>query len=239
MFNIAIEPLAELLRKSNLRGRTIPGLEERLIATLFADDTTVYLSGSDDWGELTGILDKWCLASGAKFNIGKTEIIPIGKREYRNRVRLTRKIGGHQGTALPADIHIAREGEAIRSLGAWIGTNIFQVETWTRTIEKVEAKLNQWAKSKPTLEGKRLIIQMFVGGMTQYLTSVQGMPEDIADYFQKIIQDYFWEGKTKHAVNADTIHAPIEVGGRKLLNIKNRNKAIAIMWLKSYLQFGT
>lgn len=44
LFDIAIEPLAETLRKSNLIGFQIPGESRRVIATLFADDTTVYLS---------------------------------------------------------------------------------------------------------------------------------------------------------------------------------------------------
>jgi hypothetical protein len=32
----------------------------------------VYLDSSDDFETLTDILDEWCIASGAKFNIGKT-----------------------------------------------------------------------------------------------------------------------------------------------------------------------
>lgn len=40
LFDLAIEPLAASLRASNLAGYNIPGADERLIATLFADDTT-------------------------------------------------------------------------------------------------------------------------------------------------------------------------------------------------------
>ncbi|CAK5269503.1 unnamed protein product [Mycena citricolor] len=43
LFNLAIEPLAESLRQSNLKGIKIKSKVERLIATLFADDTIVYL----------------------------------------------------------------------------------------------------------------------------------------------------------------------------------------------------
>ena len=57
LFNLGIEPLSLSLRKSNLRGLTIPGTHERLIATLFSDDTTVFLAEEDSLTDLTKILD--------------------------------------------------------------------------------------------------------------------------------------------------------------------------------------
>jgi len=83
LFNIAIEPLANLLRKNDqLSGFDIPGTDEKLITTLFADDTTVYLSQDDLFDDLTDTLNLWCKASGARFNVSKTEIIPIGSKTY-------------------------------------------------------------------------------------------------------------------------------------------------------------
>ncbi|KAJ6554397.1 hypothetical protein B0H19DRAFT_852533, partial [Mycena capillaripes] len=81
LFSLAIEPLACMLRNSNLKGYKVPNLREKLVTTLFADDTTVYLFEQDSYEELEAIL--WCRASSAKFNSGKTEVIPIGSPEYR------------------------------------------------------------------------------------------------------------------------------------------------------------
>ncbi len=86
LFNLAIEPLAEMLRKSNLKGLEVPGSEERLIAKLFADDTTTFLHEKDDLDDLMKILENWCIASGARFNIEKTQIIPIGSKEFHLKV---------------------------------------------------------------------------------------------------------------------------------------------------------
>jgi hypothetical protein len=44
LFNLAIEPLACLIRNSELKGVKIPGKEDNLVISLFADDTSVYLS---------------------------------------------------------------------------------------------------------------------------------------------------------------------------------------------------
>ena len=82
LFDIAIEPLAESIRRSqNIEGIQIPSRREFLKVKLFADDTTVYLSENDRWDDLQSILSRWCAVSGAKFNIEKTEIIPLGSRE--------------------------------------------------------------------------------------------------------------------------------------------------------------
>ncbi|KAJ3875234.1 hypothetical protein F5051DRAFT_462139 [Lentinula edodes] len=165
---------------------------------------THYLSKDDDFGSLQIILDKWCLASGAKFNISKTEIVPIGSPEHREMLRQTRFLNGEDGTRIPNHIKIAQEGEAIRTLGALIGNGISQIEPWTKVIEKIDHALNRWDRSKPTMEGRRLIISMIVGGMTQYLTKVQGMPKEVEDRLLKRIKRFLWDEKQHIRINKDT-----------------------------------
>ncbi|KAJ4470963.1 hypothetical protein J3R30DRAFT_3254885, partial [Lentinula aciculospora] len=80
--------------------------------------------------------------------------------------------------------------------GALIGNGICQMEPWTKVIEEINKSLEQWDKSKPTIEGRHLIISMVVGGMTQYLTKVQGMPKDIEDKLAKRIKRFLWDKKT-------------------------------------------
>jgi ferredoxin len=87
-----------------------------LITTLFADDTTVFLSEFDNFRDLESILDKWCIACGACFNVSKTEIIPIGDPLYREKVITTRCIYPSQ-EPLPNGIHIAQDQESVRMLG--------------------------------------------------------------------------------------------------------------------------
>ena len=78
LFDIAIEPLAASIRNSpQIKGIPIPGTRKALKVKLFADDTTVYLSEKDNIADLQEVLTKWCKVSGAKFNIEKTEIIPL------------------------------------------------------------------------------------------------------------------------------------------------------------------
>ena len=131
--------------------------------SLFADDTTIILTEHDSFAELTGILDEWCEVSGAKFNVEKTEIIPIRTVEYRKRLVETRKLSNVSGV-IPASIHITRDRDATRLLGAWIGNDVDPEEPWRKIVETIKKDFNRWETRYPTLEGKRHIVQMIAGG---------------------------------------------------------------------------
>jgi hypothetical protein len=237
LFDLAIEPLAAMLRNSNLKGIQIPGVMQRQITTLFADDTTVYLDKTDNFLDLQNILQDWCQVSGAKFNISKTEIIPIGSPAYRTSVIESQKTNTMHNP-ITDEIHIAKDGEPTRVLGAWIGNKIDQAEPWTTILEKIDKNLNQWSKSHPTTEGKQLIVQMVVAGMTQYLTKVQGMPQDIEKRLIKKICTFIWGHENTPPIGLPILSSSISEGGKKVLDLSARNKAIHLTWLKSYLELG-
>lgn len=93
LFDLAIESLATMLRESSLKGLNFEGIDTKILSNLFADDTTVFLNKNDDFGELLSILERWCTASGAKFNIAKTVIIPLGEEQDRDEMRSGRRLG--------------------------------------------------------------------------------------------------------------------------------------------------
>ena len=238
LFDIAIEPLAAAIRASpDISGIPIPGTRKNLKIKLFADDTTVFLSESDPIEDLQNILADWCEVSGAKFNIEKTEIIPLGDVAQRRAITSLRSLNG-TNAHLPPNVHIAKDGEPVRILGAWLGNNIDQALTWAPILENVCKRLKRWGAAKHSLEGRRLIVQMQVAGVTQYLTKVQGMPRDIELELNKQIRKFMWNYEHTDTVNQTQMYAPHERGGKKLLDIETRNKAIHLTWLKAYLNMG-
>ncbi len=64
------------------------------------------------------------------------------------------------------------------------------------------------------------------------------MPSAIEKKLEKRIRKFIWENRNIPPVNIETLYAPINMGGRGLLDIKARNEAIDLMWLKSYLTFN-
>lgn len=238
LFDIAIEPLTESIRRSReITGIQTPSRREYLKVKLFADNTTVYLSEDDDIKELENILAKWCKVSGAKFNIEKSEIIPLGNKMQRDETIRSRKLNPTCGE-IPPHIHIAKDGKPVRILGAWLGNEINQATMWVPILENCQKCLKRWGAAKHLLEGRRLILQMQVTGVTQYLTKVQGMPKEIKMELNKQIRRFMWNNEKMDTVNQAQMYTTHEKGGKKVLNIKARNKAIHLTWLKAYLNLG-
>ena len=237
LFDFAIEPLAEALRSSDLKGFSIPNHPERIIATLFADDTTVFLNEEDSFEHLQTILDKWCTASKAKFNIKKTEIIPIGSITHHRTMIHERRYGPLNHT-IPPNIHIAEEGELVQILGAWFGNATNDMAPWGKILEKIDSALDRWENAYPTMEGRKLIVQAVIGGMTQYLAQVQGMPKAVEEKLRRRVLSFVWDDKTSHPVSEQMLYAPHEKGGRKILDIVSRNEAIQLIWLKKLLNIS-
>ncbi|XP_006457480.1 hypothetical protein AGABI2DRAFT_79877 [Agaricus bisporus var. bisporus H97] len=167
-----------MIRKSNLTGAQIPNLRDRLKVLLFADDTTVFLTKQDKYSTLTEILNLWCKAARAKFNIMKTEIIPIGSQNFRDIFVQSRKLN-NTDDPIPTNIHIAQQGEETRILGAWIGNGARETTKWRKISNDIEMRLARWDKGNPGIEGRRHVVQMMVGGCSQYLTSAHGMPREV------------------------------------------------------------
>ena len=239
LFDLAIEPLACMLRSdANLQGIPIPGLPRNVLVTMFADDTTLFLSKYDRFDDVQITLDKWCRTSGVKFNIEKTEIIPIGTIDHRSVIPTSQKINPLDQNLLDNKIHIAKDGDATHSLGTWIGNHVNDLTPWEPILDKINKALASWHHTRPTLHGKRLIIQSVIGGHTQFLTKAQGMPTRIGDALTKIIRDFLWEDDSSPRIALDTLFRPIEEGGLNLLDINSRNDAIDIVWLKTYLNFS-
>jgi hypothetical protein len=96
----------------------VPGKYEELVVSLFADDTTIYLSSSNTLETLWGILRLWCAASTTRFNEHKTVLLPFGRPVYQvqeRRLNHKMRIG-----AIEETIRIIPDGQTCRMLGAWI-----------------------------------------------------------------------------------------------------------------------
>lgn len=168
----------------------------------------------------------------------KTEIIPIGSPTHRTRVINSRKINPLDQEELDNRIKIAADGEATRFLGAWLGNKINDASPWEPVIDKINKALNLWKKAHPSMNGRKLIIQMVLGGHTQFLAKAQGMPDHIATALTKIARNFLWEKDSSPRIALNLLQGPKSCGGLDLLDVRARNEAIELMWLKSYLDFS-
>ncbi len=245
LFDFAIEPLSAMIRKSDINGFNLPRCNETLKSVLFADDTTVYLSSRDDFAVLQGVLDRWCSAAKARFNMSKTEIIPIGSQTHRDEMATTYCATGAWKN-YPKGVHVAQDGEAVRILGAFFGNGVSQTDVWTLVLTKIVAMkkplmhaIERWKTGHASLQGKKYVIQMIVRGMTQFFTTVQRMPEAILIRLTRLIRSFLWDDRHNTPVGMEHVCLPTELGGLGLLDLQARSDAIDVMWLKSYLDFSS
>jgi len=64
------------------------------------------------------------------------------------------------------------------------------------------------------------------------------MPNHIEEVLTKMIRDFIWDQNTSPRIALEHLFKPIKDDGLNLLNIKAWNKAIKIVWLKSYLNLS-
>jgi len=210
LFDLAIKPLACCIRANpNIKGIVVPGIENAIKVTLFADDTNLFLNKEDRLDYVQSILDKWCKVSGARFNIDKMEIIPIGTKAHRKTVVDTRKINAQDDNLLPQKIRIACDGEAVCILGVWIGNEANNQAPWEPILNIIKTKLNRWEKAHLMLNGKHIILQAIIGGHTQFLAKAQGMPKHIEDALMNIMTTFIWE-ETKPRITMATLQRPTQ-----------------------------
>ena len=236
LYDFSIEPLAISIRKrAQLKGIKLPTETEKLIVALFADDTLVYLNEKDKFKDLEEIIDLFCLASTARFNQEKTEYLPVGTKEFRMKVEETREICGKR---LNDQDNLIRDGQALRTLGAWVGNNIETKTLWKNITDQQEKILSLWKNAHLSMRGKELILKALIQSRAIFLATVNGMPKDIEEKMNKMYREFVWEGK-RGSLAWEKIIAPRQYGGLDMPDIRTRIEAIQVMWLKKWLSPDT
>ena len=83
-----------------------------------------------------------------------------------------------------------------------------------------------------------MIAKIVIGGYMQFLTQAQGMLQHIEHAITKMIRNFIWEESTSPRIALNHLHHTIEEGRLNLIDIKTRNEAIEIIWLKAYLNMS-
>lgn len=233
LYDIAIEPLACAIRKSALLGFKIPNVQDRVLVSMFADDTLVYLRESDDLKTLTVILAIFCLLSNARFNENKYEALAVGNPEYRQRVIETRNLNNREGNRLKDNIKIIKEGQSMRTLGAWIGHKTDTCPQWNKILEKQKSILDKWSTMNLSYKGKELVLKALVTSRTLFLATVNGISNNMIEEMHKEMKKFLWDNKRSSMAWKDAI-MPREKGGLSIPDLSVRKDVIAIMWLKKW-----
>jgi len=158
-----------------LKGFKIQGIQEKILVSLFADDTLVYMNKKDKRQTLEKMINTFCKASPAKFNKEKTEILPIGSEKYRKQVIEKRQTSESKEDKIPEEIRIVKDKETLRTLESYMGNKVNQVTQWNQILKKQKDVLNTWTTLNLATAGKELILKSLVQSRALFLATVNGM----------------------------------------------------------------
>ena len=141
--------MAALRASTKLKGIKITK-HTKVITKLFAADTLVYLGKNNKFSDLEDIINLFCRASSALFDIAKKEAHPIGTPKHRNKV-ITKRILGTSTNKIPEYVHLIKDGKPMRTLGSWVGNDIIIEAKWKKIMEIQKKVIGVWTTSHPTL----------------------------------------------------------------------------------------
>lgn len=230
LYNFAIEPLGEMIRKTRLKGIKIEN-NGQILVHMFTDNTLVYLDKQDKMERLNKVLKTFCRASTAKVNIEKTEYLPVGENDFRKKVIEERIWGKNQIEIGP---RIIKDSKSMRTLGSWVGNEKNDRIQWEKIMENQQKVINMWSKMNLSYRGKELVLKALIQFKATYLMTVNGLPKDIKDKMKRMYKEFIWDNK-KALMSWEQIIAPRDKGRLRVPDIKSRLEVIEIMWIKKWL----
>ncbi|KAK3511373.1 hypothetical protein QTP70_005284 [Hemibagrus guttatus] len=140
LYVIYLEPLAERLRREPaFQGLHIPGTEgTRAKMSVYSDDATLFLGRDEDFRAVSGILEAFLDAMGARINCSKSAVLYAGAWAGRSYV-----LGGFA---------LCQDGPKILGVVFWREDSA--QKNWDIALSKLKARAESWCKRDLSLTGR-------------------------------------------------------------------------------------
>ena len=221
LYLICAEIMSLMFRKNeNIKGIKLK--EEETLLSLFADDTTLFLDGSENSFQNTfNVLDAFSSMSGLKVNNDKTQIVWIGSSI-------------NCGIKYMTDRNFVWDPGTFQNLGISFTVDINDIieNNFSDKIEEIKRDLCKWKKRNLTPIGKITLIKTLVMAKLTYL--LINLPDPPATFLQEIdnlLTRFLWGGKI-NKIKKSTTYKSYDKGGLKMYNIYSSLAAFKISWLK-------
>ena len=230
LFAIFAEPLGLLLRSLEgpgvnrpKCGVSIPTLRDQngetryVVASQFADDTTIYASSSQALRfTMSAIQSEFCTASGAKLNPSKTRTLCGGSAPPPSPPRLGLEPWQEM------DIMLLQGNDTLKSLGAVYSSNIPPESRFGAIIEKIQQRMMRWQSRHPSLMARVLIANTLLSSCIWFFAYFLVPTAQQLNTLDAVIWGMIW-GKergalgTRGLVNRHRMALPAEMGGLKVI----------------------
>lgn len=217
IFILCAEVLS-LMIKSNkdIKGININGLDYNL--TQFADDTTIFLDGTEKSLQATiDTLSHFAHLSGLKINTSKTKAVWIGARKFSGETFNHRyKFDWQQNNFTILGVKFSCNLENMLDLN------------FKEKIIQIEKELKQWSKRILTPFGRITILKSLIISKLNHLFLALPTPTDeTINKLQRSFFQFIWQSGTDR-IKREVLMQSYENGGLKMINIRNYITALKI-----------
>lgn len=217
LFLIAVEILCIQIRQaSSIRGISIRCCETKL--SQFADDLTIFTSGTSSVTPLLNIIETFGSYSGLRVNREKSQVLLLG-------------------SASPSDVPPLGQKIVNRTkiLGLWFSPDRSANDHYEWNYKGILAKMrtvcSAWRNRSLSFKGKIVIVNSLVVSLLQYVAAYSPFPNRALFELKKIITHFLWNGGSSK-VAYSTLIQPIEVGGLKLADFPTRILAARLLFVR-------
>ena len=224
LYVLSMEPFANRVRQCvNFHGLKIPGCDDEVRVTQYADDTTLICTSVQSIAICLTLCKYFGKASGAKLNLEKTCGIWLGAWRHRedkpfgiNWVKNKKMLGvvfGHRSD----------------DMGKY-------ADNWGPVWEKFEKVLNDNSNRYLSLTGKATVANIMACSKIWYLAPVLELPREILNKFDRKLFQFIW-GSPSEPIKRNTLIGKVEEGGIGLVSIKLKARALMIMHIVHLIRY--
>ncbi|KAL3690555.1 hypothetical protein R1sor_016864 [Riccia sorocarpa] len=218
LFSLSTEPLMLMLQEA----AELQRIEEikisehkQLLHSLFADDTGLCLRATEEnfWAAKE-IVDRFEMISGARLNVAKSLIIPLGLETVPRWMLMT-------------GCKVAVQGELWTYLGAPVGVGVAEDELEAFLLEKLTKKINFWANRMLNWEGRCTVLKHALSMLPNYYLMTLGLTTNGYRKLDRTCWRFLWgsnkDGQPKKSlVSWERICQEKKDGGLGLTTFKNQ-----------------
>ncbi|KAL3685010.1 hypothetical protein R1sor_003032 [Riccia sorocarpa] len=232
LYALASQPFMSLLNRAVNEGR-IAGLQiepgHSLVHQLFADDTGVCIEARQEvFSELLDILRRFELASGARINLAKSLVMPLGTETVPEWVSQTGCV-------------VAEEGVVFKYLGVSVGVNLPENASSLEIVRRMKNRLFRWEHHLLPWEARVIVLKHILLQIPSYPLLTVGCDKKQAKQLERVCAEFLWgvapSGKPKKALVAwARMIQPKEKGGLRLPLFLYRSRAMQMRHVVDLLE---
>ena len=185
LFLICAELLASVIRQNkNKHGINI--LDEEILLSQFADDTTFFLDGTrESFSSCMYVLQQFASVSGLNINVDKTKAVWTGSRK-NSKLRF-----------MP-EINLDWNPVTFTVLCVVLSTDVLEIVTinFENKLDEMKKVLNAWSRRNLTPFGRMTVIKsLVIYKITYILINLPDPKERFLEELDKLLYNFLWNGK--------------------------------------------